>query len=146
MSKSTIRDVVTLTREGWRPYNATPAGTVYDGLGCPSRTKANWFVREDVFCCVGCSSRCSLTRPAGFPLPLPIKYPAAPPDRPYNLTPREMADRLHVLTAKQAAYCLNISERLVYDWIAEGKLIRLRENPVRVRAEEIRRMMQDFDE
>ena len=52
-------------------------------------------------------------------------------------------DRLNV---KQAAYCLNVSERTVYDYIAEGRLIRLKGNPIRIRAKEVREMRENFDE
>lgn len=151
MTKTLIQDIVTLTKDGWRPYNAQPEKSVYVGLGCEpflrGRKKPFWFVRGDVFCCIGCGSHCTLTRPTGFPLPLPlpvIKYTRF--DQPYSLTPLEMVHRRHLLTVKQAAYCLNVSERQVYDWLAEGRLIRLKENPVRVRATEVKAMMHDFDE
>ena len=88
----------------------------------------------------------SLKRPAGFPLPLPIRYPGVPPVRPYTLTPQEMVDRHDLLNVRQAAYCLNVSERTIYDYIAEGKLVRLKENPVRVRSKEVKELRGDFDE
>ena len=48
-----------LTREGWRPYDAEPDRSVYERLGCPhflrGRRKPFWFVRDDVFCCIGCA-------------------------------------------------------------------------------------------
>lgn len=153
MSKSKIMDIVTLTREGWRPYDAVPDKKVYEGIGCEvvlsskkSRVKPFWFVREDVFCCIGCPNHCTLKRPTGFPMPLPINYPPLPHDRQYQLTPKEMMARLNVLNAKQAAYCLNVSERTIYNYIAEGRLPRLRDNPVRVRASDVRDMAEDFDE
>lgn len=151
MSKSLIKDVVTLTKEGWRPYNALPAMSVYEKLGCAFVVRGKnpsqpfWFSRGDVFCCVGCGSRCTLTRPNGFPLPLPIQQ-TYPPEQPYILSPTEMATRLPLLTARQAAYCLNVSDRLIYDYVADGRLVPLKEKPLRVRAEEVRAMMRDFDE
>lgn len=152
MARTLIQDVVTLIKEGWRPYNAEPDHSVYQRLGCAfvlrgrNRRKPYWFVREDVFCCVGCGARCSLKRPEGFPPPLPIRYTALPPGQPYTLTPQEMLSRRNLLTVKQAAYCLNISERQVYDLIAEGKLVRLKDAPVRVRVDEVRALCTDFDE
>lgn len=149
MSKTLIQDVVKLINEGWRPYNAEPDTFVYEKLGCRNflrGRKGHWFVRGDIFCCIGCGAHCTLSRPAGFPLPLPIRYTTPPPDQPYTLTQAEMATRFDNLTVRQASYCLNISERLVYDWIEEGKLVRLKDIPVRVRSQEVRELMQDFDE
>lgn len=151
MSLSRIMDIVMLTRAGWRPYNAVPDMSVYEKLGCDAvlggrKHRPIWFVRDDVFCCVGCEAHCTLKRPTGFPLPLPIKYPQMPPDQGYYLTPLEMLERHDLLNAKQAAYCLNVSERTIYNLIAEGKLVRLRENPVRVRSSEVKALREDFDE
>lgn len=152
MPRNRIHDIVTLTRGGWRPYDAEPEKGVYAAIGCelglaPKKGKKPfWFVREDVFCCIGCANHCTLKRPAGFPLPLPINYPALPQGQTYQLTPKEMLARLNVLNAKQAAYCLNVSERTIYNYIAEGRLARLRDNPVRVRAADVRAMVEDFDE
>lgn len=150
MSRTRIQEIVTLTREGWRPYDAEPERSVYEKLGCPyflcRRHKPFWFVRGDVFCCIGCADHCTLKRPAGFPLPLPIRYSGVPPVRPYTLTPQEMLARRNLLNVKQAAYCLNVSERTVYNYIAEGRLVRLRDNPVRIRVDEVRELCKDFDE
>lgn len=151
MSRTKIMDIVMLTRNGWRPYNAKPDKKVYEALGCElalneRKDKPFWFVRDDVFCCVGCAAHCTLKRPTGFPLPLPINYPQRPPEQGYYLTPLEMLERHDLLNAKQAAYCLNVSERTIYNLIAEGKLVRLRENPVRVRSSEVKALREDFDE
>ena len=79
MSRTLITDIVQLTRDGWRPYGGQPEGYVYERLGCPylltKRNRPYWFVKSDLYLCVGCARRCSLVRPDGFPLPLPIRYP-----------------------------------------------------------------------
>lgn len=149
MSRTLIQDVVKLTKAGWRPYNAQPDRSVYEKLGCSlvlRGKKPFWFVREDVFCCLGCATHCCLTRPAGFPLPLPLPVRYVMPDRPYALTPAEMVERKNLLTVREASYCLNVSERQVYDWLAEGRLVALKERPIRVRSTEIKAMMLNFDE
>lgn len=147
MSRSRILDVVSLIKEGWRPYQAKPDVRVYERLGCRlEKRQPLWFVRGDIYCCVGCSAHCCLQRPAGFPLPLPIRYRHLPHEEPFLLTPQELMARRNLLTVKQAAYCLNVSERQVYNYIAEGKLIRLKETPVRVRVDEVRALCTDFDE
>ena len=149
--RTRILEIVKLTKEGWRPYDAEPDRSVYEKLGCThvlrgNRRKPFWFVRDDVFCCIGCADHCTLKRPAGFPLPLPIRYSVVPQDPPYTLTPLELLARHDILNVRQAAYCLNVSERQIYDYIAEGKLVKLRDNPVRVRAAEVMELRRDFDE
>ena len=57
-----------------------------------------------------------------------------------------MVERHDLLNVRQAAYCLNVSKRTIYDYIAEGKLVRLKENPVRVRSKEVKELRGDFDE
>ena len=130
--RTRILEIVTLTKEGWRPYNAEPDRSVYEKLGCNhalrgSRRKPFWFVKDDV-------------------LPLPIRYAVVPPDQPFTLTPLEMLARHDILNVRQAAYCLNVSERQIYDYIAEGRLVKLKDNPVRVRAAEVNALRKDFDE
>lgn len=144
MSKTLIDDIVKLTRNGWRPYRAEAQGHVYTALECQRQQKAYWFVRGDVFLCVGCARRCSLSRPEGFSLPLPILYPQ--PSEPYSLTPLEMVQRKHLLNVYEAAYCLNCSDRVIYRWIDGGELRRVKKNPVRVLAEDVFRMMNNIDE
>ena len=150
-----IDEIVTLTRDGWRPYRGAVDERVYQGIGCPygllgsreTRIRPYWFARGDIFVCVGCSRKCSFARPAGFmpPLPLQVKYGHSP-EAPYTLTPQEMVTRKHLLNVDETAYCLNISTGLVYKYIAEGRLIALKENPKRVRAADVAAMMHDFDE
>ena len=151
MSRTRIQEIVALVKAGWRPYDAEPERSVYERLGCThvlrgQKRKPFWFVRDDIFCCIGCSDHCTLKRPAGFPLPLPIRYSVVPPDQPFTLTPLEMLARHDILTVRQTAYVLNISERQVYDYIAEGKLVKHKANPVRVRAAEVKELRQNFDE
>lgn len=149
MSKALIQDVVTLTHDGWQPYGENPQGEVYKRLACPHmagmKRKPFWFFRDKTFLCVGCQKRCILQNPAGFILPLPVRIRREPPTL-YNISPREMLERHDLLTVRQAAYCLNISERTVYDYIAEGKLARLKEAPVRVRAADVKALRENFDE
>lgn len=146
MSRTLITDIVQLTRDGWRPYNGRPEGYVYERLGCPyqltKRGKPYWFVKGDLYLCVGCVNRCSLARPEGFPVQLPIRYPE--PKQPYTLTPEEMVRKKTLLLVDEAAYCLNVSRRKVYDYIDMGKLNVLKGNPKRVSSQEVKRMMEDF--
>lgn len=152
MSRTLITDIVLLTRDGWRPYGVEPQGAVYERLHCPQydgathkmRKKGMWFVKGDQFLCMGCRIRCSLLRPEGFSLPLPIQYPQ--PDKAYTLTPLEMVTRKSVLRVDEAAYCLNVSERMIYTWIACGKLAVLKDMPRRVKSADVKQMMEDFDE
>lgn len=151
MSRSKVLDIVCLVRNGWTPYHLDPADEVYERIGCTQVTRGKkekpvWFVRGDTFCCIGCPSHCVLKNPEGFRMPLPIVYPGEPQTAKYYLSPEEMLARHDLLNAKQAAYCLNVSERTIYNYIAEGKLVRLKENPVRIRSSEIKALRENFDE
>ncbi len=77
--------------------------------------------------------------------PLPINYEERT-DTPFSLTPGEMVQRKSLLRVDEVAYCLNIKERTVYDWIAEGKLRKTKENPVRVPAPDVLFYMSNFEE
>ena len=153
MSNNLIDDIVKLTREGWRPYRGTVQDAIYEGIPCPygllgkkeTRVRPYWFSRGDIFLCVGCSKKCCLNRPAGFQPALEINY-AYSPERPFTLTPDEMVARKSSLRVDEAAYCLNCSEAKVYKDIYEGKLIALREKPLRVRTKEVAERMSDWDE
>jgi len=150
-----INDVVKLVAGGWRPYRGDVDASVYDALECPrlpipgrNAPKSGgpyWFHRADVFLCIGCGRRCSLNRPNGFQPPLPVRYPVSK-ERPFTLTPQEMVTRLRLLNVHQAAYCLNVSPGQIYNWIAEGRLRRLKEAPVRVPSEDVRAMMENWEE
>lgn len=158
--KTIIDDIVKLVANGWRPYRGHVESRVYAEVSCPhaplsdddkaagaKRGKAvpSWFCRADIFLCLGCGRRCTLSRPKGFQAPLPIKYPNNQ-EMPYALTPQEMVTKLRLLTVNQAAYCLNASQGQVYNWIAEGRLRRLEERPVRIPAEDVREEMEKIAE
>lgn len=71
MSRTRIQEIVTLTKEGWRPYDAEPEQRVYERLGCNyalrgQKRKPFWFVRDDVYCCIGCADHCTL-KSGGLP-------------------------------------------------------------------------------
>lgn len=156
MTKTKIKDIIELTKSGWRAYNEDPHSAIYSKLNCPyapakdeeGRKKRKthapfWFVRADSFLCVGCSRRCTLFRPEGFIQPLPINYEERT-DEPYTLTPREMVERKALLRIDEAAYCLNISDRTVRDWIDMGKLRRTEDYPIRVPSEDVAARMELF--
>jgi excisionase family DNA binding protein len=150
MSIAFIKNLISLVQGGWRPYNHAPRASVYEKLQCPhadtrGRTKPFWFVRGDIFVCVSCSKGCTLTRPDGFYLPLPIKY-IEKPETPYLLSPAEMVTHKALLRVDEAAYCLNVSERQIYDWITEGKLRKVKEQPIRIAAEDVMFHMTNFEE
>lgn len=148
-----IDDIVTLTKEGWRPYRGGVPNAVYETLGCPcgvlgkreTRIRPYWFSRADIFLCVGCSKKCSLNRPAGFQPVLDINYPYEP-EKPFTLTPEEMVARKSSLRADEVAYCLNCSVGKVYKHVHEGRLVGSKERPMRIRTQEVADMMRDWDE
>lgn len=152
MARTKIYEIAHLVRQGWRPYNEVPESKVYERINCahppnPEKKshKPTWFVRGDIFLCLGCSRRCSLSRPEGFIMPLPIKYNYNS-ERPFSLTPMEMVKAKYLLNVAEAAYCLNVSERTIYAWIACGRLRAIKEGPKRVSAKDVEQEMNDFDE
>ena len=150
MNRKFVKDFLLLHNAGWRPYNSKPDAAVYKKLDCPhAGTKGKepfWFVRGETFLCVTCDKSCSLVRPEGMLLPLPIFFPAKR-DKDFTLTPGELVARKALLRVDEIAYCLNISERTVYDWIAEGKLRRaVGGEPVRVPSEDVAHYMRNFEE
>lgn len=158
MRKSKIRSIIELIGSGWRAYNAEPEITVYTRLNClyapeapkdgGKKRKSNqpfWFSRGDSFLCIGCNRVCTLFRPAGFIKPLPINYKERP-GTPHTLSPAEMVRCKSLLRVDEAAYCLNISERSIYDWLAEGKLRRTEDSPIRIPAEDVAFYMNKFAE
>ncbi|MDR2502945.1 MAG: helix-turn-helix domain-containing protein [Deltaproteobacteria bacterium] len=153
MNRAFVKNFLLLYHAGWRPYNANnPPKAVYEKLGCPHAGAGGkepfWFVRGETFLCVTCNRSCALTRPEGFILPLPLAFPPpAKREKEFALTPGEMIVRKKLLRVDETAYCLNISERAVYDWIAEGKLRRaVGGGPVRVLADDVAYYMQNFEE
>ena len=157
MTVAKIRNIIELVNSGWRAYSAAPDSSVYAKLGCPyapettddgkKKRKAKapfWFVNSDSFLCIGCNRQCALFRPEGFMQPLPINYKR--PCEPFALSPAEMVQRKSLLRVDEVAYCLNIKERSVYDWIAEGKLRGTKDKPVRVPVEDVAFYMNNFEE
>ena len=157
MTKTKIRSIIELINNGWRAYSEVPQSAVYDKLGCPyapekdaegkKKKKAKapfWFYRADSFLCIGCDKQCALFRPKGFIQPLPINYEERSSGEPYTLTPQEMVQRKALLRVDEAAYCLNVSERTVRDWIDMSKLRRTADNPVRIPAEDVAAQMNLF--
>ena len=148
--KSLIKQVARLVQDGWRPYDAQPSQEVYEQLQCPHvagkpHQRPYWFSRGDVFCCIACARACCLNRPKGFPPALPINYPGGP--EAFSRPPQELIKIRHTLTTKEAAYCLNLSERKIQKMVAEGELVALRDRGViRIRATDVHAMMEDFDE
>lgn len=150
MSVTIIKSVIRLQNAGWRPYSEEPAGKVYEDLKCPhansrGKTKPFWFVRSDIFICIGCTKQCCLSRPTGFIIPLPIKYKENI-ESPFKLTPAEMVAYKSLLRVDEAAYCLNVSERTIYEWVAMGKLRKTKDHPVRISSEDIAFCMNNFDD
>lgn len=150
MTKTLINEIVGLVRAGWRPYSEKPNGSVYERLNCEQVQKKGgnkpyWFHRGDVFLCIGCHKRCSLSRPEGFIQPLPIQY-QEDPEQPYTLTPKQMVERRSLLLVQEASYCLNVSDRTIYAWIAEGVLRVTKRRPYRIPVEDVATLMNELDE
>lgn len=133
---------------GYRAFTGQVSASVYEKLTCPAPVFAKQLLYQGdgqkKAVCVGCSKECKPDNLDDFALKIQVK--AIDYKRSYAITPSDMVKRHTLLTAKQAAYCLNVSERTIYSMISDGRLVRTRDNPVRVRASEVEKYMNDFDE
>lgn len=146
---SQIDRIMYLAERGWKVYEGRVGFALYEKLQCPSPIFGKWFFegnKAKELACVGCDKHCRADSSADFdPLPRHI----AEMNRRgayYTLSPQEMVSRIPMLRVAQAAYCLNVSERTIYEWIAGGKLTATNDKPVRVKAEGVALLMNDFDE
>jgi len=142
-----IDAIMSFVEKGWRPYTGSVAAEVYKGLGCPAPVFGKWLyegqkAREAV--CVGCDRQCRTQCDSGF-TPLPADMRSIQQGYYFSLSPSEMVRRFPLLRVKQAAYCLNVSERQVYALIAEGKLLRTKSNPCRVSSADVAELMAEFE-
>ncbi|MDR1398132.1 MAG: helix-turn-helix domain-containing protein [Desulfarculales bacterium] len=146
-SSTLIKRILAFVNHGWKPYNREPSKKVYDKIDCPNlgakgTKKPLWFVREDMLACVTCNRPCVLSQPKDFYLPLPLKFQQ---NKSYHLNPKELITHKALLRIDEAAYCLNVSDRLIYDWIAEGKLRKTKIIPVRIPSEDVAALMREIE-
>ena len=64
----------------------------------------------------------------------------------FNMSPQEMLSKRTFLRVDEAAYCLHVSTRTIYSWLAGGVLRKLKMHPVRIPCEDVLALMNDFDE
>ena len=147
---SQIDSILYLTERGWYPFTGKVAPEVYKALACPAPLFAKWLYegKEGLeVACVGCDRLCRTSELEGFsPSPRRLKTVYRGSYGYYTLWPAEMVKRLSLLSVSQAAYCLHISERTVYDYIATGKLLALKDRPIRVKSADVAALMNTFDE
>lgn len=138
-NKRAIEDLLALLARGYMPYGGEVAGCVYARLRCPRPEKAAWFTRGQQYVCLGCARRCSQTHGEGFQLILPgvrrgfqVAFATLP-----AISAAELLKKKPLLRAEEAAYALGISRNQVYVLIAEGRLTRHVDEPVRVTSESV---------
>lgn len=139
MSKRAIEDLLALLSRGYAPYRGEVEGCVYTRLRCPRSEKAAWFTRGQKFVCVGCARRCSQMHSEGFQLILPgvrrgfqVAFAMLP-----VISAAELVRAKALLRVEEAAFALGVSRSQVYQMIAEGKLHRHKDEPVRVTSESV---------
>ena len=146
---SQIDRIMYLAERGWKVYEGCVSADLYEALQCPAPVFGKWLYegrRAKELACVGCDKYCHAESSADFE-PQPSSIAATHRRCTYfTLSPQEMVSRIPLLRVKQAAYCLNVGERTIYDMIAVGKLAATRDHPVRVKAEDVAFFMNDFDE
>lgn len=133
-NKRAIEDLLALLARGYMPYRGEVEGCVYMRLRCPRTEKASWFVRGQQYVCLGCARRCSQTHGEGFQLILPgvrrgfqVAFATLP-----AISADELVAKKALLRVEEASFALGVSKSQVYQLIAEGRLIRHKDEPVRV--------------
>lgn len=146
MDMNEVKDIIMLINNGWLPYNNQPENFVYERMKCKIylKKRPGWFYKGEKFLCLGCPNKCSLFRPTGFQAPIPIKYDNKTIE--FTSSANELVNKKASLTVPEACYCLNVSRSQVYKMINCGELTALREKPVRGKSEDVKKLMQDFDE
>jgi len=142
-AKRLIEDLLVLLDQGYAPYTGNVDGRVYARHSCPRPEKAAWFTRAGRYICLGCARRCPQADAIGFQLSLPgvrrgfqVAFAMLP-----SVTAQDLVRSKALLRVDEAAYVLNVSRSQVYQMIAEGKLDRHEDEPVRVTAESVREEM-----
>lgn len=138
MNSTLCRTLRKMLADGFEQYNGHIDPVVYERLKCPNPAKAYWICNWPILHCLGCNSRCTPKDTRGFQIVLPV----IKPEQEYDLTPWEMVSRKHFLRADEAAFCLNISTRMVYKMAEKGELNRHIEQPFRVTAQSVREQME----
>lgn len=143
---SRVSDLLKVLSQGFLPYTGQVGGEVYENLGCPDKQrKPEWFVREGLFLCLGCSRRCVPTGTTGFELLLPVSYnkrlKAA-----FAYLPLASAHQLLtmkvLLRIDEAAWALNVSPQQVRNYVDEGRLEAHPDPPMRVTTKSVRRELE----
>ncbi len=139
MSKRAIEDLLTLLERGYAPYRGEVEGCVYARLRCPRSEKSAWFTRGEQHVCLGCARRCSQTHGEGFQLVLPgvrrgfhVAFAMLP-----SVSARDLVKTKSLLRVDEAGFALGVSRSQVYQMIAEGKLTRHVDEPIRVTSESV---------
>ncbi|WP_051202734.1 DNA-binding protein [Desulfovibrio aminophilus] len=140
---SQVQDVLDVLAQGYTPYRGEVAGAVYDELRCSRPTAASWFTKGTRFLCLGCRRRCSRVGGAGFQLVLPgtgRRFTVAIANLP--AVPAEELVRLKAwLRVDEAAWCLGVSARRIYELVDGGVLDRHPDKPLRVSSASVREEM-----
>lgn len=127
-------DLLRALRDGWRPFRGHVDGSVYGRLDCRRSSRARWLTRDDAYLCLGCDRRCAVADGDGMQRALPVDTPLpdlGPEDLPY-LTAAQMLHAFEVFKVAQLEYILNLSRAEVYRCIADGRLEKVSDRPVRV--------------
>lgn len=135
--------VLRVLAQDYVPFRGTVEQWVYEELGCRVPGKARWFSHpERPWICLGCQMACLASSQAGFQLMLPAhrtqRARVAFQDIP-AVSVEQILTLKSVLPVAEAAYCLSVSERHIYDMIDDGRLEQAGDDrPVRVTTASVR--------
>ena len=142
-----IDRIVFYVERGWHPFTGQVEAGVYHEIECPAPLFAKWLYegqRAEEAVCIGCDRGCQVSCQQGFN-PAPKRQQGIHRKNYFTLSQQEMVRKFSLLRVDQAAYCLNVSERKIYDLVAWGKLIATKDKPVRIAAESVKAEMNNLD-
>jgi len=140
-----IEDVLRMLQREFLPYKGHIQPIVYEQLGCSNSKKARWFEKQQHYVCIGCRRYCALANPEGFELALPVRnrrrargYFAYLP----QVSAKSLLESKLVLRVDEAAWVLGVSEREIYNYVDDGRLVRASDlPPLRVTTDSVRQML-----
>ena len=149
MSRQLAKDMLTVLREGFAPYEGVVEPEVFERLECADAGRACWMTKAGRYLCLGCERACAVTDGAGFQPLLPARKPAKPGTLAYALLPGVSAEQVlkakKLLRVDEAAWILGVSPRHIYDMERAGKLVKHLDQPFRVTSESVRAELDRLD-
>lgn len=145
MNSTLCRTLRKMLADGFEQYDGVIDPAVYDRLKCEKPERAYWICNWPIMHCLGCNRRCTPKDIRGFQLVLPTESSANNSANPQPVEKIAALLNKKFLRPDEAAFCLNVSERKIRNWVAEGILITLKRKPIRITSESVKEEMDLLD-